>query len=73
MKDIIVAVGLFSRLSISLKDETVQKLALISKKNNPLAQVETDLNRVLDDFERKYFQIVHPDPAPDEQEDKEKS
>lgn len=62
MKEIIVANGLFSKITISLKDETVNKLAFIPKKDNPLASVEADLKKVLDDFERRYFEITHPSP-----------
>lgn len=64
MKEIVIAEGLFSRLSITLKDETVTKLTFIRKKDNPLASVEADLKKVLDDFERKYFEITHPVEEP---------
>lgn len=62
MREIVVSEGLFSKVSISLKDDAVNKLAFISKKDNPLASIEADLKKVLDDFERKYFEITHPTP-----------
>lgn len=67
-KEIVIAEGLFSKLSITLKDETVQKLAFVRKKDNPLASVEQDLKKVLDDFERRYFQITHPEQQAEESE-----
>lgn len=60
-QEIIVAEGLFSKIAITFKDDTVNKLAFIKKKDNPLASVENDLKKVLDDFERRYFQITHPE------------
>lgn len=58
-RDIIVAEGLFSKLSITLNDETVQKFARIPKNDNPLASVEMKLKEVLNEFETAYFAYTH--------------
>lgn len=59
MREIVVAQGLFSKLTITLKDETVQKMSSIPKKDNPLASVETKLKEILNDFEVAYFDYTH--------------
>lgn len=59
-KEIIVAEGIFSKLSIQLKMETTQNLILTENKHNPLASVEKDLKKVLNDFEHRYFEMVYP-------------
>ena len=58
-KEIIIAEGLFSRLTISLSETTIQTLPLIDSAENPLASVEADLKRVLHDFETRYFGLTH--------------
>lgn len=62
MKEIVVAEGLFSKIAISLNEDTVNKLAMIRKKDNPLASIEADLKKALDGFERRYFELTHPKP-----------
>lgn len=59
MKEIIVAQGLFSKLSITLNEETIQKMAFIPKKDNPLASIEMKLKEVLNEFETAYFAYTH--------------
>jgi hypothetical protein len=66
MKEIVMAKGLFSKLSITLNDNTIQQLALIKKKDNPLAQVEADLKATLQKFERVYFELSQPEPKQDQ-------
>lgn len=66
-KEIVVAQGLFSKLSITLNDETVQKMAFIPKKDNPLASVEFKLKEILNEFETAYFAYMHK-PVEDERQ-----
>lgn len=58
-KEIVVAQGMFSKLAITLSEDTVQKMALISKKDNPLAAVETRLKQITLPlsclFQRSYY------------------
>lgn len=58
--EIVVAQGLFSKLTITLKDDTVQKLAFIPKKDNPLAHIEYKMKELLNEFEQTYFDYTHP-------------
>jgi len=67
-KEIVTAQGLFSKLSITLNDDTIQKLTFIPKKDNPLASIETDMKTILDKFERTYFAITHPEPETNEED-----
>jgi|GEM_PF-5322424 len=69
MRKIVVAEGLFSKLAISLNDSTVNKLAVINKEDNPLAKIESDLKKTLQEFERAYFELSQP-KEPEHVEDK---
>lgn len=63
MKEIVVVQGLFSKLSIGLNDSTLNKLAVIRKKDNPLAQIEAELKSTLQKFERIYFELNQPEAS----------
>lgn len=58
-KEIVTAQGLFSKLAITLNDETIQKLAFIPKKDNPLATIEIEMKELLNKFEVAYFDYTH--------------
>lgn len=57
-QEIIVKQGTFSKLTITLNDDVINKLALIKQDNNPLAKVEIKLNKILIEFEKAYFKEV---------------
>lgn len=64
MKEIIVAKGIFSKLTIQLQDGVDNQLALITKEANPLASVEEKLKSIIDEFEEAYFRAVkNPTPV----------
>lgn len=72
-REVVTAQGLFSKLTITLSDDTIQKMAFIPKKDNPLASVEIKLKEVLNEFETAYFAYTHKHveddhPAPIDEE-----
>ena len=52
---IIVKQGVVSRLIIELNDDTIARLSVTAKDENPLAKVEKKLGSVLAEFEKAYF------------------
>lgn len=60
MNDIIIAKGLFSKVVITLNDDVHSRL-VFKKKDNPLASVEQKAQKLLDEFETKYFETLKND------------
>lgn len=63
-KEILVAEGIFSKLSISLQDGVRDKLAMIPHEDNPLATIEDELKTIIGKFEESYFQAVKDSATP---------
>jgi len=57
-RDVLVTEGAFSKLTITLNDDMMNRLALMERKDNPLAKVEQKLKKVLYQFEKEYFKAV---------------
>lgn len=57
-REVIITQGTFSRLTIQLNQDMINKLALIKTEENPLARVEAKLKKAHQDFEKAYFKAT---------------
>lgn len=56
-REIIVAKGVFSKLKITLDEQTNHNLGMITPENNPLAKIQDKLETLLTEFEDEYFRL----------------
>jgi hypothetical protein len=59
-KEVLIAKGSFSKLSITIPDDMLSNLAVIEQESNPLAKVERKLKTTLREFETAYFKATRP-------------